>query len=86
MRESLELGFPGSSIEYDKCVQTVREALLDVERPKRATAIFVMLSMWVWSGLLDHHDSLIQDSELVAELAQFYQNETSEYWGSINLA
>jgi hypothetical protein len=81
MRESLDIGFPGSGELYEDCVRSVREALLEVERPKRAAAAFVLASMWAF-GMVDSDGSLAGDPQLVAELAQLYQNESYSYWTS----
>lgn len=79
MRNALQLGFPDSGGLYDDCVRSVREALLEVERPKRGAATFVLISMWVFS-LLDPEKFLTSEPTLIAELAQVYQNESYNYW------
>lgn len=81
MRKSLDIGFPGSETLYQDCVGSVREALLEVDRSKRAAATFVLVSMWVLD-MLNSDGSLTSDPQLVAELAQLYQNESHSYWTS----
>ena len=81
MRSSLELGFPQSEAQYEDCVRFVKEALLDVDRSKRAAATWVLISSWVL-GVVGGGDSLITDAHLVADLAQVYQNEGYGYWVS----
>jgi len=79
MRNALELSFPGSEALYEDCVRSVREALLEVERPKRGAATFVFISMWVFA-LSDPQGSLTSEPTIIAELAQIYQNESHNYW------
>lgn len=79
MRASLELVFPESEALYADCVRFVREALLETPRAKREAASTVLVAMWVF-GVTAGGDSLIEDAELVAELAQVYQNELGAYW------
>jgi hypothetical protein len=79
MRNALEGSFPESEALYEDCVRSVREALLEVERPKRGAASFVLISMWVFS-LVDHQGFFASEATMLAELAQIYQNETHNYW------
>lgn len=48
----------------------MREALLETPRAKREAASAVLVAMWVF-GVTAGGDSLIEDAELVAELAQY---------------
>jgi hypothetical protein len=84
MRESLALGIPGASAEYEDCSTFLRESLLDVERPKRAHAIPVLIATWVL-GVVGGADAIHDDPETIATLAMLYDSETSSYWVSAGL-
>ena len=79
MRAALSPGISDAEAAYEDCVRKVREALLAMPRAKRQAARNVLIAMWVL-GTVDTDDSLINDANLVAEVAQVYQNETSGYW------
>jgi hypothetical protein len=83
IRSSLEGAFPSSEAQYDDCVRSVRDALLEVSRSKRLDATFVLIAMWVLSST-GSGDSLMKDPELVAEVAQVYQNDFDGYWASLD--
>lgn len=82
MRAALSPGLSEAEAAYEDCVRKVREALLAMPRAKRHAARHVLIAMWVL-GTVDTDDSLINDANLVAEVAQVYQNETSRYWVSV---
>jgi hypothetical protein len=82
MRAALSPGISDAEAAYEDCVRKVREALLAMPRAKRHAARHVLIAMWVL-GTVDTDDSLINDANLVAEVAQVYENETSGYWVSV---
>jgi hypothetical protein len=85
MRASIELGFPGSEALYEDCARFVREALFEVERPKRSVASIVLLSTWVF-GVVGQREPVDEDAQLIAELAAVYRSEVDGYWVSGHVA
>jgi hypothetical protein len=79
MRQSLDLGAPGSEALYVDCARFLGEALLGLERPSRAGASSALIATWVF-GVLGNREPSQEDSELIDHLAQVFQNETSGYW------
>jgi hypothetical protein len=82
MGAALSPGISEVEAAYEDCVRKVRQALLAMPRAKRPAACHVLIAMWVL-GTVDTDDSLINDANLVAEVAQAYQDETSGYWVSV---
>lgn len=84
MRASLVLGIPEASSEYEECSAFLRESLLDVERPKRARAVPVLIATWV-CGLVGGEKAIRDEPQTIAELAMLYESETTGYWVSAGL-
>ena len=82
MRAALSPGISAAEAAYEDCVRKVRDALLAMPRAKRHAARHVLIAMWVL-GTVDSNDSLVNDADLVAEVAQVYENEASGYWVSL---
>lgn len=81
MRESLKSIFPKSERLYTDCYHYVTQSLSTMPRAERAKNLFLFISKWALS-LSTNSKEADMDTGLLAQMADFFQNETVGYWGA----
>lgn len=79
MRKGLMEAFKNSEHAYQDCYEFITDGLLQIPRSQRGVGIFLLIAIWVIDQVAG--DQNVEDKELVvAELAEFYQSETTNYF------